>query len=228
MELTYFGHSAFQIETDGTTLLFDPFIDGNKHAEEVVDAGDLEPDAVLLTHAHGDHWGNAPDILRRTGARAVANYEIVQYVQSEVGHENAHPMNTGGSWTFDWGEVTMTYARHSSSFPDGTYGGNPNGFILEIEGKTVYNTGDTCRFAEMEYYGDRYDFDLVLLPIGDDFTMGPEEAAECAELLQSELTVPLHYDTFPYIEVDTDDWLDAMVGRGLTAQVVDPGETLVL
>lgn len=228
MELTYFGHSAFQIETDGTTLLFDPFIDGNKHAEEIVDADDLEPDVVLLTHAHGDHWGNTPDILRRTGAQAVANYEIVQYVQSEVGHENAHPMNTGGSWTFDWGELTMTYARHSSSFPDGTYGGNPNGFILEIEGRTIYNTGDTCRFAEMEYYGRKYDFDLVLLPIGDDFTMGPDEAAECAELLQPELTVPLHYDTFPYIEVDTGEWVDAMVELGLTAQVVDPGETLVV
>lgn len=228
MQLTYFGHSAFQLETDTATLLFDPFIDGNKHAEDLVDPADLEPDAVLLTHAHGDHWGNAPDILRRTGARAVANYEIVQYVRSEVGHDHAHPMNTGGSWEFDWGRLTMTYARHSSSFPDGTYGGNPNGFILEADGRTIYNTGDTCRFAEMERYGREYDFDLVLLPIGDDFTMGPREAAASAELLQPELTVPLHYDTFPYIEVDTDEWVGEMVERDLDAQVVEPGETLAL
>ena len=228
MTLTYFGHSAFQIETNGTIILTDPFIDGNEHAEGIVEADSLDPDVVLLTHAHGDHYGNTPGILERTGAQVVANYEIIQYIGSQLDHEAGHPMNTGGSWDFDWGRLTMTYARHSSSFPDGTYGGNPNGFILELEGKTIYNTGDTCYFGEFEWYADRYDIDLLLLPIGDDFTMGPEEAVAVAEILQPELTVPLHYDTFPYIEVDTDDWEDMMADAELSAQVVDPGEDLTV
>lgn len=228
MTLTYFGHSAFQIETKGTTLLTDPFIEGNKHAEGVVSLDSLDPDVILLTHAHGDHYGNTPDILARTGARVVANYEIIQYIAGELDHDNGHPMNTGGSWTFDWGTVTMTAARHSSSFPDGTYGGNPNGFIMELEGKTIYNTGDTCYFADLEWYADRYDIDLLLLPIGDNFTMDPEEAVAVAEIFQPELTVPLHYDTFPYIEVDTAKWVEMMREAGLDAEVVDPGNSLEL
>lgn len=228
MELTYFGHSAFQIESNGKTLLTDPFIDGNKHTDGVVTADRLHPDVVLLTHAHGDHYGNTPDILRRTGAQVVANYEIIQYLAGELDHDAGHPMNTGGSWEFDWGTVTMTYARHSSSFPDGTYGGNPNGFILRLEGKTIYNTGDTCYFAELEWYAARYDIDLLLLPIGDDFTMGPEEAVAVADILDPELTVPLHYDTFPYIEVDTDEWAKMMEDADLEAQVIDPGESLTV
>jgi L-ascorbate metabolism protein UlaG (beta-lactamase superfamily) len=228
MTFTYFGHSAFQIQTNGTTILTDPFIDGNKHAEGIVNADSLDPDVVLLTHAHGDHYGNTPGILERTGAQVVANYEIIQYIAGELDHDAGHPMNTGGSWDFDWGSLTMTYARHSSSFPDGTYGGNPNGFIMELEGKTIYNTGDTCYFAELKWYADRYDIDLLLLPIGDDFTMGPDEAVAVAEILQPILTVPVHYDTFPYIEVDTDDWADMMAEADLDAKVVAPGEELTV
>lgn len=127
MTITYFGHSALQIETNGTTLLVDPFITGNGLAEGVVTADELNPDVILLTHAHGDHWGDTPAIAERTGALVVANFEITSYLGRVHGYENTHPMNTGGSWTFDWGRVTQTYARHSSSFPDGTYGGNPLG-----------------------------------------------------------------------------------------------------
>lgn len=228
MQLTYFGHSALQIETNGTTLLIDPFIEGNKHAEGLVDPKELNPDVLLLTHAHGDHYGNTPEILENAQPLAIGNFEVVQYLSQTLEHEDIHPMNTGGMWSFDWGEVTLTYARHSSSFPDGTYGGNPNGFIFEIEGKTIYNTGDTAWFSDLELYGEEYDIDVLLLPIGDNFTMGPEEAVTVAEVLQPELTIPLHYDTFPYIEVDTDEWQQMMEEAGLEAKVAQPGETFEL
>lgn len=229
MKLTYFGHSAFQIETDDRTLLFDPFINDNPHAQGVVTADELEPDVLLLTHAHGDHWGDTPEILENNpDTLVIANFEIVQYVQQELGHENVQPMNTGGAWEFDWGIVTQTYARHSSSFPDGTYGGNPNGFILEIDGQTIYNTGDTCPFAEMEWIGDEYEIDVALMPIGDCFTMGPYDAVRAADLIQPDLSIPLHYDTFPYIEVEMEDWTEAMDEAGFETLVLDAGETSTL
>ena len=228
MTITYFGHSALQIETEGTTLLIDPFITGNKHAEGVVTADDLNPDVILMTHAHGDHWGDTPSILKRTGALLVADFEITDYAQRQHDHENVHPMNIGGKWDFDWARVTRTYARHSSSFPDGTYGGLAGGFLLELEGKTVYISGDTCAFAEMDWLGEDYDIDLAFLPIGDDFTMGPEEAVRCVEMLGPAQTVPVHYDTFPYIEVDMSRFTDAMDAAGFDAHVMEPGTTMTL
>lgn len=227
MQLTYFGHSAFQIETNGTTLLFDPFITNNPHTEGVVTADDLEPDVILLTHAHGDHWGDTLDIATRTGAQLVANFEIINYANNQ-GHENGQPMNTGGAWDFAWGRVTQTFARHSSSFPDGTYGGHPNGFIVEVEGKTIYNTGDTDPFSEMAWIGEDHDVDLLLLPIGDCFTMGPAGSLRAIRMVQPKLTVPLHFDTFPLIEVDTDAWAQQTQDAGFAAQVMAPGETLDL
>ena len=226
MKLTYFGHSAFQIETDGTTLLFDPFITGNKHTEGVVEAGDLEPDVILLTHAHGDHWGDTVEIAQRTGALVVGTYEIQQYLDREHGYDNVQPMNTGGSWDFDWGRATWTPALHSSSFPDGTYGGSPNGIILEVEGKAIYDLGDTAPFAEMAWIGEDVDIDLALMPIGDCFTMGPEGAVRAAKMLRPKRSLPIHYGTFPYIDVDPDVWLGLMREAGLEAQVLAFGETL--
>ena len=228
MKLTYFGHSAFQIETGGTTLLFDPFLTGNKHAEEAgIAPGDLAPDVILLTHAHGDHWGDTLAIARRTGAQIVANFEITTYAQQQ-GHDNVQPMNTGGAWRFDWGRAIQTYARHSSSFPDGTYGGNPNGYILHVDDLCIYNTGDTCPFAEMAWTGEEHDVDLLLMPIGDCFTMGPADSVRAAKMIGPRLTVPLHYDTFPPIEVDTDHWAELMEGEGFQTRVLGAGETLSL
>ena len=224
MRLTYYGHSAFQIETNGTTVLFDPFITGNPHTAGVVEAGDLNPDVILLTHAHGDHWGDTLDIAKRTGALLVANFEITSYAQNR-GHDKVQPMNTGGSWTFDWGTVTQTYARHSSSFPDGTYGGNPNGYLLQVEGKCIYNAGDTSPFSEMAWIGEDHDVDLALLPIGDCFTMGLKGSVRAARMIKPALTVPLHYGTFPLIEVDTEKWVALMGAAGYAARVLAPGET---
>ncbi len=228
MKLTYFGHSAFQIETGGATLLFDPFISDNPHAEGVVAADALDPDVLLLTHAHGDHWGDSPAIIARAEPLVVAPFEITNYVGDELGHEDVHPMNTGGAADFDWGRLTQTWARHSSSFPDGTYGGNPSGYILEAEGVTVYAAGDTDRFAEMAWYGEGFDIDVALLPIGDDFTMGPAEAAKAAAMLKAEVVIPIHYGTFPVLTGTPGEFAEHLGGSGQTARALNPGETLEL
>lgn len=226
MQITYFGHSAFQIETNGTTLLFDPFITGNKHTEGVVSPEDLNPDYILLTHAHSDHWGDTPDIAKRTGAQVVGNFEIATYLQTRHDHENVQPMNTGGWWSFPWGRAQMTYARHSSSFPDGTYGGNPNGYILHIEDKCLYNLGDTALFAEMEWTGEDHTIDVAFMPIGDCFTMGPADSVRAAGMLKPGRIIPLHFDTFPYIEIDAEAWASQMREAGHQPTIMRPGETI--
>jgi L-ascorbate metabolism protein UlaG (beta-lactamase superfamily) len=228
MELTYFGHSAFQIETSGTTLLFDPFINDNPHAEGVVRAENLDPDVILLSHAHMDHWGDTPDIATRTGAQVVANFEIATYLGNNHGHENVQPMNTGGAFEFDWGRVVQTYARHSSSFPDGSYGGNPNGFILHLEGQCIYFAGDTALFSEMKRIGERHDVDLALMPVGDTVTMGAEDAATAAQWLGAGQTIPLHYGTFPFIKDSPDEFVRQMDEAGLTTRAMEAGETIRL
>jgi len=226
MKITFFGHSALQIDLEDTSLLIDPFLSDNPLTDQNPDA--LDPDVILLTHAHGDHWGDTPQIATRTGALVVANYEITQYLGAKHGHTNVQPMNTGGSWSFPWGRLTQTWARHSSSFPDGTYGGNPGGYILEAEGKCIYIAGDTSPFMEMEWLGDEYDIDVALLPIGDCFTMGPAGSRRAADMLNPELTIPLHFNTFPLIEVDTDAWQNMMAEAGHATRVLAPGTALEL
>ncbi len=228
MILTYFGHSALQIETNGVTLLIDPFITGNPHAEGIVEAGALSPDVILLTHAHGDHWGDTPEIAQRSGAHVVANYEIVQYLIREHGHDNATGMNIGGGATFPWGRAEQTLAWHSSSFPDGTYGGNPNGYLLHIEERVVYHAGDTAVFSEMAWLGDERPIDVAFIPVGDCFTMGPKEALRAADMIGARMYVPIHYNTFPPIQVDIDAWAAAMKDAGHACRVLTAGETLAL
>ncbi|NNF03115.1 MAG: metal-dependent hydrolase [Rhodothermales bacterium] len=228
MKLTYFGHSAFQLDIGDATILLDPFITGNPHAEGIVTADELEPDVILLTHAHGDHWGDTPSIAKRTGALVVSNFEITNYLTREHGHENVQSMNTGGWLAFPWGRIQYTWARHSSSFPDGTYGGNPGGFIIHAEDTCIYAAGDTSPFAEMEWMGDRHDIHLALLPVGDCFTMGPEDSIHAANMLGANVTVPIHYNTFPPIEIDIDAWAVRMDEAGRVHRVMRPGENVTL
>ncbi len=225
MELRYFGHSAFQLSTRRATILVDPFITGNPHTEGIVTPDELDPDFILLTHAHGDHWGDTLSIAKRSGAVVVSNFEITSYVQKH-GHDAVQPMNTGGAWRFEWGKVIQTYARHSSSFPDGTYGGNPNGFIIHADDKCVYALGDTCPFQEMQWIGDDHDVDVALVPIGDCFTMGPAESLRAIRMIRPSLSVPVHYGTFPLIEVDTSAWAESVAAAGFIARVLAPGEAL--
>lgn len=228
MKLTYLGHSTFQLSIAGVEILVDPFITGNPLAEGVVTADSLSPDVILLTHAHGDHWGDTPEIAVRANALVVANFEITQYITQKYDHANVQPMNTGGSWNFDWGRVTQTDARHSSSFPDGTYGGNPNGYIIEAEGRTIYALGDTSPFAEMEWIGQDYSIDVALVPIGDCFTMGPRDSIRAVNMIHPAVTVPVHYNTFPLIEVDTAKWEEGMAAAGHLSRVLSPGESMDL
>ncbi len=226
MRLTYFGHAAFQVETQGTTILVDPLLTDNPHTDTSPD--ELEPDVILLTHAHGDHWGDTPSIAERTGAFVIANYEIVQYLQQNHDHENAQPLNEGGALEFDWGRVEATSARHSSSFPDGTYGGTACGHVLDIEGTRIYNAGDTAPFAEMEWIGSERDVDLAILPIGGCLTMGIDGALRTADMVRPAQILPVHYDTFPSIETDLDEWNDRCTRAGHRSAEVGPGEVLEL
>ena len=227
MKLTYFGHSTFQVTTGSTTVLVDPFLTGNPHASGIVTPDALNPDVILLTHAHEDHWGDTLTIAQRTGALVVANFEITNYVHGQ-GHTNVQSLNTGGTWTFDWGSVTQTYARHSSSFPDGTYGGNPNGYLICAEGKCIYNTGDTDVFSEMAWIGEDHDVDVMLMPVGDCFTMGIAGSVRAARLVQAKLNIPMHYGTFPPIDINIDDWSATMRQANLPSQVLAAGEHLTL
>lgn len=226
MRLTYFGHSAYQIETSGATLLFDPFISGNKHVEGLLSPEDLNPDFILLTHAHPDHWGDTVSIARRTGAIVVGTHEITEYLINKEHHDRVQPMNTGGSWRFDWGRVKWVRADHSSSFPDGTYAGSPNGIILQAEDKVIYNTCDTAPFVEMEWIGRDYQVDVCLMPIGDCYTQGPEDAVRSARMIRPKLTIPLHYNTFPLIEVDVSYWEGLMDRAGFETRVLKPTESI--
>ncbi len=226
MDLTYFGHSTFQIETDGTTLLFDPFFSENPHTE--VDPRTLDPDVLLLTHAHFDHFSDTEAVLEESDPLVIGNFEITQYVGQEFDHDAIQPLNEGGHVDFDWGSVEATHARHSSSFPDGSYGGVPVGFVLELGDTVVYNTGDTAPFAEMQWVGDLWDVDVMLAPIGNVFTMGIYGALHSAEMVKPDLVLPLHYDTFPPLETDLGTFTEAFAEAGYDTEVVDADDTVSL
>ncbi len=228
MTLRYFGHSTFELATETKNILVDPFITGNPMAKGKVDLDDLHPDVILVTHAHGDHWGDTPELAIKNNALVIANYEIVEYLNTKHGHSNAQPMNAGGSCQFDWGRVTQTWARHSSSFPDGTYGGNPGGFIIEIDGKCIYAMGDTSTFAEMEWIGTDFSIDYAVIPIGDCFTMGPKESLRAAKMLNAKVLIPVHFNTFPAIQVDIDAWEKLMQDHDQATLVLNPGALVEL
>ncbi len=200
MKITYLGHSCLSIETKDKTLLIDPFISTNELAKGV-DISRLQADYILLTHAHEDHILDAEAIAKRTGAKIISNFEIVNFY-SEKGIEG-HPMNHGGKWKFDFGTLHYTNAVHSSSFPDGTYGGQPGGFVLETNHHRLYIAGDTALTNDMKLIPDAIgELDLVILPIGDNFTMGIDEAIKASSFLRCNKVMGYHFDTFGYIEID--------------------------
>lgn len=226
MELTYFGHSTFQVEVNGTTLLFDPFFADNPHTEVTPD--ELDPDVVPVTHAHFDHFAGVEPLVDQGNPLVISNFEIISHVGEAFDHENVHPLNEGGKLSFDWGTIEGVHARHTSSFPDGSYGGVPEGFVLDFGGSTVYYTGDTAPFAEMEWIGNDYDVDVMVAPVGGVVTMGVEGTIRSAEMVQPDTIVPVHYDTFPFIEVDLDAVADAIRDAGFTPKPVDFDTTIEL
>jgi len=224
MKLTYYGHACFGIETAGKHLLFDPFITPNALASHI-DVDSIPADYILISHAHQDHVADVERIAQRTGAQLVSNFEIITYYANK-GLSNGQPLNHGGQWKFDFGIVKYTNAVHSSSFADGTYGGHPGGFILQSEGKTIYYAGDTALMADMELYGNLYTFDLVILPIGDCFTMGPEDAAIAADLLRCTNVLGVHYDTFPLIQIDKEHAQRVFQDKGKNLILMDIGASM--
>lgn len=201
MKITYLGHASLLIEANGKKLVIDPFISGNPLAKDKFVVENIEADYILVTHAHQDHVLDVQDIAEANpNARLVSNFEIVTYF-SKFGIDG-HPMNHGGSWDFDFGRVTMVNAWHSSSFADGTYGGNPAGFVIESEGKSVYVAGDTGLTMDMKLIPMFTKLDLAVLPIGDNFTMGIDSAVVAADFVECNRILGYHYDTFGYIEID--------------------------
>lgn len=212
MNVTFFGHSCFQLTINGKTILFDPFITPNDLAKNI-DVNSINPDYILISHGHQDHIADAESIAKRSGAKVVSNFEIVEWL-GKKGVENGHPMNTGGAWEFDFGIVKCVRAEHSSGLPDGSYGGNPMGFVISYEEndiqKTIYYAGDTALTYDMKLIEEEYNhIDFAFLPVGDNFTMGINDAVKAATFVNADTVIPMHYDTFGYIVIDHGDLKDA-------------------
>jgi L-ascorbate metabolism protein UlaG (beta-lactamase superfamily) len=222
--ITYHGHACFSIQTDQANLLIDPFLSGNAMAD--VKPDEVNPDYILVSHAHGDHLGDALPIARRTGALVISNYEICNYLTARGA--KVHGMHIGGARQFDFGKVKLTIAHHGSSFPDGSYGGAPCGFLLWLEGKVIYFAGDTALFYDMTLYGAE-GIDVAMLPIGDNFTMGPEDAVKAVGFLQPETAILMHYNTFDLIAQDAQAVADAVAAETPAKPVLlRPGESLAI
>lgn len=220
--IRFLGQSCFLLDDGQHKLLLDPFIQGNPTCPvSLEEALDWKVDAVLVSHAHGDHWGNALDFGKK-GVPVIGTAEIGGYAEKH-GAKNAVGMNIGGMYKGAWGSVYLTPAWHSSSFPDGTYGGMPTGMVIEFGGQRLYFAGDTSLFGDMKLIGER-GLDVAFLPIGDHYTMGPEEAARALELLRPRVAIPMHYATFPLLTGDPEVFRVGGQLRGVDVRVVAPGE----
>ncbi len=226
MKISYHGHSTVKIVTDGKEILIDPFITGNELSDLSVE--NERPDYILLTHGHSDHLGDTVALAKKKDALVIGMVELANYLSFKG--VKTHGLNIGGSYEFPFGKVKLTKAFHSTGFVEEdnqiVYLGMPTGLLLFIEGKTIYHAGDTGLFYDMKLIGERHPIDLAFLPIGDNFTMGPEDAAYAAKLLNAKTVVPIHYNTFPIIQQDPEKFvslLDDGVGK-----VMKPGDSLEL
>lgn len=225
MKITFYGHAALGIKVGGKHILVDPFISGNPLAEHI-DISTLKADYILLTHAHGDHILDVEAIAKRTNAVIVSNAEIAGYYATRG--LQAHPMNHGGSWNFDFGKVKYVNAVHSSSFPDGSHGGNPGGFVIEGEHKNIYIAGDTALTMDMKLIPMRTKLDLAILPIGDNFTMDVEDAILASDFVECDKVLGYHYDTFGYIEIDHKEAIQKFFDKGKDLMLLKIGESIEL
>ncbi|UCF79636.1 MAG: metal-dependent hydrolase [Candidatus Eiseniibacteriota bacterium] len=224
VRLTYYGHSCFLIEGGGKKVLIDPYVTGNPLSP--IKSTELSPDHIIVTHGHGDHLGDTVEIAKSSGATVISNFEIASYVEKQGC--KMHPLHIGGAAKFDFGTAKLTIAHHGSCLPDGSYGGNPAGVLLEIAGKRVYHAGDTALFYDMKLIGRRK-VDAALLPIGDNFTMGPEDALEAVKLIEPAVVVPMHYDTFDIVKQDPEAFKASVEKETKSSCVIlKPGESYEL
>lgn len=226
MIIKYYGHACFEVEVHGKRILFDPFIRGNELARHI-DPDAIKPDFILISHGHQDHIGDAVSIAKQSGATVISNWEIVNWLNTQ-GVENTHPMNIGGHWFFDFGKVKCVNAVHSSSLPDGTYGGNPMGFLLETPEGNLYYAGDTALTLDMKLIGDYKHIDLAFLPIGNNFTMGIDNAIIAAGFIRCDKIVGMHYDTFGYIKIDLQEAVDKFTAAGKELILMEIGGNISL
>jgi L-ascorbate metabolism protein UlaG (beta-lactamase superfamily) len=224
VRITYHGHDCFSIDTDAAHLLTDPFLTGNSQAD--VSPEDVQADYILLSHAHGDHLGDTIPIAKRTGATVISNFEIANYM-GEQGIQ-AHAMHIGGAFRFPFGKVKLTIAHHGSSFPDGRYAGSPCGFLLWLEGKVLYFAGDTALTYDMTLLATE-NVDVAMIPMGDNFTMGPEDAAKAVQFVQPKSVILMHFNTFGVITQDEQAVAnDIENSTGVRTVILAPGETMTL
>jgi L-ascorbate metabolism protein UlaG (beta-lactamase superfamily) len=225
MKFTYYGHACFGIETGGKKLLFDPFITGNELAKNI-DVNKIEADYLLASHGHGDHVADLVAIAARTGATLISSFEVVNWAQNN-GVKNAHPMNFGPA-IFDFGKLHFLPAWHSSSMPDGSYGGNPGGFLVHGQERKFYYSGDTCLMMDMKLLPRYAKLDFAILPVGGNFTMDPDDALIAADFIECNKIIGVHFDTFGYIKIDHKKAKEKFKAAGKELILPQIGETITL
>lgn len=221
MRITWQGHSCFIVEAEGTSIIIDPFLKGNPTSK--IQPSEVSVNAVLVTHGHGDHLGDAVEISKKNNAPVVGTFELVNYCTAKGA--SGHPMHIGGSHRFQFGRVKLTIAHHGSSTDAGPLG-NPCGFIINMGGKTIYHAGDTGLFSDMALIGDTNDIDVAMLPIGDNFTMGIEDAVLAVGLLKPRVVIPMHYNTFELIRQDPEVFRNSLPQSDFRVEIMKPGESI--
>ncbi|MFC5712772.1 metal-dependent hydrolase [Thalassorhabdus alkalitolerans] len=227
MKVTYHGHSVVAIETNGKKIIIDPFITGNGMCD--LEAENVEADVILLTHGHNDHVGDTVELAKKNDALVVAPFELATYLGWQG--VNTHPMHIGGGHDFDFGHVKLTQAFHGSAYTEEenqriVYTGMPAGILFTAEGKTIYHMGDTGLFSDIKLIAERTNVDLLFVPIGDNFTMGPEDAKTAVEWISPEYTVPMHYNTMPVIKQDPKKFVDSL--GDTKGKALEAGESIEL
>ncbi len=225
MKITFYGHACLGIQINDIHILVDPFISGNSKASHI-NIDEIEADYILLTHAHQDHVLDVETIAKRTDAVVVSNYEIATHYGNK-GFQY-HPMNLGGSWDFEFGNVKYVNAIHTSSFPDGSYGGQPGGFVIEGEHKNIYIAGDTALSMDMKLIPMRTKLDLAILPIGSNFTMDVEDAIIASDFVECDKILGYHYDTFGYIEINHEEAKRKFFQKGKDLMLLEIGQSIDL
>lgn len=226
MKLTYYGQSCFAVEVEGKNLLFDPFITPNELAKNI-SLDSIKADYLLISHGHTDHIADGVSLAKQTGATVIGAFEVINWFTGK-GIDKVHPMNIGGQWLFDFGKVRCTNAIHSSAMPDGSYGGNPMGFLIITNDKSFYYSGDTALTLDLQLIPRWAKPDFAILPLGDNFTMGYEDAIIAAEMIGCKNIVGVHFDTFGYIKIDHEKVKNAFKAAGLNLFLPAIGESIEL